>query len=96
MMGFKWVIVLAALQTWPPLPRLPHAARKGAHSDPRGVGLRVDSADTRADGTALGQQAEEHRLEAEKKRESRKLPSQAEKRREKRRWFDKILAQRKT
>ena len=58
--------------------------------------LRVDSADTRADGTALSQQAEKHHLEAQKKRESRKLPSQAEKRREKRRWFDKILAQRKT
>ena len=35
-------------------------------------------------------------MEAQKKRQSRKLPSQAEKRREKRRWFDKILAQRKT
>ena len=30
MMRFKWVIVLAALQTRPPLPRLPHAARRGA------------------------------------------------------------------
>ena len=46
---------------------------------------------------ALERQAEQHhRSEAEKKHESRKLPSQAEKRREKRRWFDKILAQRKT
>ena len=46
---------------------------------------------------ALERQAEQHhRSEAEKKHESRKLPSQAEKRREKRSWFDKILAQRKT
>ena len=36
-------------------------------SDPRGVDLRVDSADTRADGTTLSQQAEKHRLEAQKK-----------------------------
>ena len=64
-------------------------------SNPRGVDLRVGPADTRAEGTALSQQPEKHRLEAEKKRESRKLPSQAEKRREKRRWFDKIPAQRK-